>query len=178
MSAQAPAYREAAVLILFYKREASLCFPLTLRSEGTRNHRGQISLPGGAREPGESLRETALRETREEIGVDPSLVELLGALSPLDVPVSAFHIQPFVGCCSVAPRFVLERGEVARIFEVPLAALLEADAARIETRVLGGQNARVPYYLFDGQKVWGATAMILAELRELLLGRSPLPAPQ
>ncbi|HTX71972.1 MAG TPA: CoA pyrophosphatase [Rectinemataceae bacterium] len=168
-SGQPGNYREAAVLVLLYPSAGRLLFPLTLRSEGTRSHRGQVSLPGGAREENETLVETAFRETHEEIGVGAGGIHLLGALSPLDVPPSGFHVQPYVACLDAPPRFVVERGEVAQLIEAPLSALLEPDAAREERRVLVGQDSRVPYYLFGGHKVWGATAMILAELRELAL---------
>lgn len=165
-----PLFREAAVLVLVYERDGAARFPLTLRTETTKNHRGQVSLPGGAREEGETLGQTALREASEEIGVDPSLVELLGALSPLDVPVSAFRIQPFVGVCASPPRFRAQRDEVARIFEATLETFLGEAAVGVETRQLGRVAARVPFYDLGGEKVWGATAMILAEFRALLLG--------
>ncbi len=163
-------FRDAAVLVLFYPRGGSLYFPLTLRSEDTGSHKGQVSLPGGSREEGESLVETALRETREEIGVDPALAKVIGRLSALDIPHSGFHVHPFVALSDAAPSFVLERREVAELIETPVAELLAEDAARFEERSFGGGADLLPYYLLGGHKVWGATAMILAELRELLAG--------
>lgn len=161
--------RDAAVLVLLYPRDGSLRFPLTLRSQDTRTHKGQVSLPGGSREEGESLSETALRETREEIGVGHSGIELIGELTPLDIPHSGFHVHPFVAASPAAPRFVLERSEVVELIEAPLAELLAEDAARLEERPFGSGIDLVPYYLLGGHKVWGATAMILSELRELFL---------
>jgi 8-oxo-dGTP pyrophosphatase MutT (NUDIX family) len=160
------------VLILLYPRDGSLHFPLTLRTEDTRNHKGQVSLPGGAREAGETLLDTALRETKEEIGVGPEGVEPLGSLSPLDIPHSGFHVQPFVAFVSEAPRFVLEAREVAELIEASLDELLAEDSARIEERVVEAGKILVPYYSLGGHKVWGATAMMLAELRELLLAHA------
>jgi 8-oxo-dGTP pyrophosphatase MutT (NUDIX family) len=165
-------YRDAAVLILLYPRDGSLHFPLTLRTEDTRNHKGQVSLPGGAREAGETLLDTALRETKEEIGVGPEGVEPLGSLSPLDIPHSGFHVQPFVAFVGEAPRFVLEAREVAELIEASLDELLAEDSARIEERVVEAGKILVPYYSLGGHKVWGATAMMLAELRELLLAHA------
>ena len=161
-------YREAAVLVLLYPRGGLLHFPLTLRSEDTSNHKGQVSLPGGAREEGETLIETALRETKEEIGVDPEGIEVLGSLSALDIPHSGFHVQPFVAVASEAPHFLLEAREVAELIEAALGELLSEDSARIEERMVEAGPIMVPYYRLGGHKVWGATAMILSELRELL----------
>ncbi|HUW42346.1 MAG TPA: CoA pyrophosphatase [Rectinemataceae bacterium] len=161
-------FRDAAVLVLFYSRGGSLYFPLTLRSEDTGSHKGQVSLPGGSREEGETLVETALRETREEIGVDPALAKVIGRLSALDIPHSGFHVHPFVAFADAAPSFALERREVAELIETPLAELLAEDAARFEERSYGGGVDLLPYYRLGGHKVWGATAMILAELREIL----------
>ncbi|MGO8693997.1 MAG: NUDIX hydrolase [Rectinemataceae bacterium] len=161
-------YRDAAVLVLLYPRGGSLRFPLTLRSEATSTHKGQVSLPGGAREEGESLLDTALRETREEIGVDPDGVEVLGGLSALDIPHSGFHVQPFVAVAREVPRFLPEPREVAELIEAVLDELLAEDAAQLEERRVGAEPVMVPFYRLGGHKVWGATAMILAELRELL----------
>src|SRR3990172_5047359 len=97
--------REAAVMILLYPRGENLDFFLTRRTETVETHKGQISLPGGAQEPGESLQETALREASEELGVDVKCVEILGEpLSPVYIPVSGFRATPFVGFSPVRPN--------------------------------------------------------------------------
>ena len=163
-----PACKQAGVLVLLYPLEGQLCFPLTRRPESVEYHKGQISLPGGAQEHGESLCQTALRETQEEIGVDESYIELIGELSSLYVPPSDFCIQPYVGCTSRRPEFHLAADEVAELIEAPLEALLDPVTARVEDWEIRGGVWPIPFYQFGPHKVWGATAMILAELVEML----------
>src|SRR3990172_3555148 len=117
--------RPAGVLIALYPRDGSLHFPLTRRTEDVEKHKGQISLPGGAQEAGESLLDTALRETREEIGVavDPSAG--LGRLSAGDIPPSGFLITPYVAALSDRPDFQPTPDEVAELIEAPLSILLD-----------------------------------------------------
>jgi len=98
-----PGFTPAAVLILFFPAEDGVYFYLTQRTEQVQHHKGQVSLPGGAWEPGESLEATALRETREEMGIPESEVTILGSLSQLPVPVTGFMIHPFVGIISREP---------------------------------------------------------------------------
>jgi 8-oxo-dGTP pyrophosphatase MutT (NUDIX family) len=163
-----PACKQAGVLILLYSLNGRLCFPLTKRGDDVEFHKGQISLPGGAQEDGESLRQTALREAQEEIGVDAECVEVLGALTFLYVPPSNFCIQPFVGYVSRRPDFQVEAIEVAELIEAPLEALLDPATARVEEWELRGGVWPIPFYQFGPHKVWGATAMILAEFAAML----------
>lgn len=161
--------QEAAVLVLFYPCGGrGLCFPLTRRTDRVEYHRGQISLPGGAREPGESLEATALRETREELGVELSGAEVLGSLTPLYVPPSGFQITPFAAWLPRRPVFRPDPAEVAEVLEVPLALLFDPAARREAAREHGGTPVQVPYYAVGEHQVWGATAMILSELAALL----------
>jgi len=145
-----------------------LYFPLTRRPESVEYHKGQISLPGGAQENGESLCQTALREAQEEIGVTASSVELIGPLTFVYVPPSNFCIQPYVGYLPRHPEFHLAADEVAELIEAPLAALLDPAKARIEDWEIRGGIWPIPFYQFGPHKVWGATAMILAELVAML----------
>ena len=131
-------------------------------------HGGQISLPGGSQEAGESLRQTALREAREEIGAACAQVELLGELSPIYIPPSNFLVTPTVGCVDQPPDFRCDPREVDELIEVPLSALFDRDVVKREPWVLRGATVEVPFYQIGPHKVWGATAMILSEFSMLL----------
>lgn len=158
----------AALLLLYPDAQAEAMLVLTLREAGLSKHAGQVSLPGGAAEAGESLVEAALRETREEIGVPPEQVRILGGLSPLFIPVSGFALHPFVGTVDRRPGLARDPREVARILEVPLRAVLDASNLGVVQREFRGRAYEVPYLAVDGERVWGATAMILAEFLALL----------
>lgn len=164
-----PCPNEAAVLILLYPRSEGLCFPLTRRTENVFAHKGQISLPGGAREPGDaSFEDTARRETAEELGISARRLEVLGSLSPLYVPVSRFCIYPYVAHTPRRPVFRPDPVEVAEVIAMPLSLLLDRSARSVETRVIEGIALTIPFYHVGGHQVWGATAMILAEFGALL----------
>ncbi len=163
-----PACKQAGVLVLLYPLEGQLCFPLTQRPDSVEYHKGQISLPGGSQENGESLCQTALREAQEEVGVDATAVEVIGQLSRLYVPPSNFCIQPFVGYVAERPDFRIEAVEVAELIEAPLDALLDPATVHVEDWELGGGIWPIPFYQFGPHKVWGATAMILSEFVALL----------
>ena len=163
-----PDTRNAAVLILLYQVEYQPYFVLTKRTEKLRKHQGQISLPGGAQEAGETLIETALRETTEELSVDPTRIQVLGALSPLYVEPSLFCIHPVVGFLESRPDFKPNHHEVAEVIEVPLSDLFRADSIRKEVREIRHLRMHVPCFLFSGHKVWGATAMVLAEFAAVI----------
>ncbi|RMF07165.1 MAG: CoA pyrophosphatase [Candidatus Neomarinimicrobiota bacterium] len=158
----------AAVLFLLFPRNDDVYFLLTQRTERVQHHKGQVSLPGGAREPDENLADTALRETREELGIDPQTVSILGQLTPLPVPVTGFMVYPFMAFTSTPPTLSPAPEEVARVFSVPLAELLDDSRIHHETRSFDGIDYRVPYFQFSGVKVWGATSMILAEAKQIL----------
>lgn len=164
-----PCRRAGALLLLYPEGQAGAWHvPLTLRTERVETHKGQISLPGGAQEEGESLQEAALREAYEEIGVDPSSIRVLGALSQVYIPPSNFCLQPFVGYTPRRPEFRPFAAEVAEVIEAPLAVLLDPSSAREEDWLIQGQVRRVPFYQVGPHKVWGATAMVLAEFVAVL----------
>ncbi len=160
--------RRAAVLALFYPCDRDLCLVLTRRSDALPDHSGQISLPGGTIEAGESVEQAALRETWEELGVDPGQVEVLGRLSRLYIPPSNFCIEPVVGYTAQHPTFRAETVEVAEVIEEPLAHLLHTGTCTSEVWQLRGQSVNVPFYRIGAHKVWGATAMVLCELLALI----------
>lgn len=163
-----PECRQAAALVLLYPHNGKWYFPLTRRTNSVETHKGQISLPGGAHEENESLQATALREAHEEVGADPARIQVLGALSWIYIPPSNFCLHPFVGYTPRRPAFRTLAAEVAELIEAPLAALLDPANAREEDWVIQGQARRVPFYQIGPHKVWGATAMVLAELAAVL----------
>jgi 8-oxo-dGTP pyrophosphatase MutT (NUDIX family) len=163
--------REAGVLILLFPTLAGLDFFLTRRTETVETHKGQISLPGGAQEPGESLQETALREAAEELGIDAKCVEILdGPLTPVYIPVSGFRATPFVGFTPARPDVNAASSEVLEIIETPLDTILDEASLREEEWNLRGYLGTVPFFEIGGHKVWGATAMMLGEFAEMLRG--------
>ena len=168
--------REGAVLILLYPLDGQLHLPLTRRTERVADHKGEISLMGGAREPADaSFWETALREASEELAINPQDVERLVSLSPLYIPSSNFDVHPFVGYVPARPAFVPDAREVAVVIEMPLQTLLDPRAKREETWLLHGREVRVPHYRFREHVIWGATAMMLSELEAMLAtDRTPL----
>lgn len=155
--------RTAAALLLVYPGDGGPFVPLTVRASGLARHAGQVSLPGGASDPGETLAETALREATEEIGIDPATVRILGELTPVHVLVSGFTLHPVVGVTDVRPTFTPAPGEVQEIVEVSLAKLRDASHIRRGTRVREGVAIEYPYFDLVGHQVWGATAMVLGE---------------
>lgn len=158
----------AGVLALLYPWNGELYLILTRRTERLRHHQAQISFPGGKQEPGEDLVQTALRETREELGIQPEFLQVLGALTPLYIPPSNYCIHPIVASLSQRPELILSPKEVEEAIEVPVAHLLESQNVHEELWTIRGIPVRVPFYFFKGNKIWGATAMVLAELLELL----------
>lgn len=160
--------RIAAGLLLLYPGERGASIPLTVRASGLRRHAGQVSLPGGATDPGETLVQAALREAHEEIGVDPASVRILGELTPVHVLVSGFTLHPVVGITHERPSFVPAANEVEAIVEVSVEDLKDASRIRQGTRTREGVAIEYPYFDLMGHQVWGATAMILGEFVCLL----------
>ena len=160
--------RQAAALLLLYPQDTGAAVALTVRSSGLARHAGQISLPGGATDPGETLAQAALREAAEEIGVEPSAVRVLGELTPVHVLVSGFTLHPVVGITDRRPDFVRAPDEVEEILEVSLDHLRDASRIRQGIRMREGVAVEYPYFDLLGHQVWGATAMVLGEFICLL----------
>ncbi len=166
--------KPSAVLGLLFPQGADLNLVLIQRTEDGRAHSGQISFPGGRQEPFDAdLRATALREAQEEIGVLSSEVNILGQLTPLYIPVSNFLVYPFIGFCNQKPTYNVNQHEVARVLELSVRELLDAETRTISTVVSSSDKSFVrevdAYKLADGSIVWGATAMMLSELEMILL---------
>lgn len=168
--------RQGAVLLLLYCLDNELHLVLTRRRADLNSHPGQVSLPGGRHEPPETLAETALRETAEEIAVPPEEVRVLGQLTPLYILPSDYEVQPVVGIYTGdgRPVFMPNPNEVDAVIEVPLDHLLDHSLRTEELWQLRGVDVTVPFFQLDGHKVWGATAMMLSEFAERL--RAALPA--
>jgi len=165
LSVQSKDCREAGVLALLLPHENDTpAVVLTVRREDLPDHAGQISFPGGQREGDETLTDTALREAHEEIALDPSHVQILGTLTPLYIPPSNFCVHPHVGIVRHRPSLVPTDREVERVLQIPLDHLLDPDTRVVEPWTLHGTTVDVPYYDVEGHTVWGATAMMLAEL--------------
>jgi len=160
--------RKAGVLVLLYVLDSRLRILLTRRTDRVQHHRGQISLPGGEQHPGESIEATALRETVEELGLDLGAVRLLGRLTPLFIPPSNYCIFPTVAAIDGPLRFRLQPEEVEEVIEAPVDHLADPANIRRETWNYSGQDHEVPFYAYGGHRIWGATAMVLAELLALV----------
>ena len=143
---------------------------MLFRSEYGGVHSGQISLPGGKfEETDESLIYTALRESQEEIGIDPGQVQIIGQLTEMYIPPSNFQVTPVVGYQASRPHFTADPKEVAKIIEIKLEDLLdERNRQMKKMKISLGFSLKVPSYFINKNIIWGATAMILSEFREIV----------
>ena len=165
--------RPSAVLCLLFPMHDELHVLLMKRREDTSAHSGQVSFPGGSYEATDAdMRATALREAQEEVGIASADVDILGALTPLYIPVSNFNVYPFVGYTKQRPVYSLSHSEVSYTIEVPLGELLHTKRKTV-TEVVSPAQPDVKrkvnaYQLKDGTIIWGATAMIISELEVIL----------
>jgi len=160
--------KPAAALLLLFPVGGQAVILLTKRASDLPNHASQVSLPGGAVDPGETIEETALREAQEEVGLARRDIRVIGRLTPLHIPVSGFVLHPVVGVAARRPAMRPEPGEVDRIIEAPVGHLLDPARHHRVNRVRDGVEFDMPYFDLDGEQVWGATAMVLAEFAAVL----------
>ncbi len=161
----------AAVLALFYPGlNGKTYLVFILRQSRIGVHSEQIGFPGGKPEKGDAnLQQTAVRETHEEIGVNPELIELITPMSKLYIPPSNFNVFPFVGITQTQPVFKAQLSEVASIIEISLDDLIHPKyRTSVKVKTADGLSITVPAFNFSGHIVWGATAMILTEIIYLL----------
>lgn len=163
--------RRAGVMVLFYPNQKGVThLALILRKTYKGVHSAQIGFPGGSEEPEDlDLKQTALRETHEEIGVSEQQIEVLKELTHVYIPPSNFYVHPYLGIANKQPEFILQESEVEDLLEVPIPHFL--DDTVLTQRVLTTSYANkieVPAYMLNGYLVWGATAMMLSEVRYML----------
>jgi len=161
---------DSSVLLLFYPKNGQLYLPFIKRTTGNTNHSGQISLPGGKYEKSDTNRiATAIRETNEELGIDCKKIKILGYLTELYIPVSNFMVLPVLGYCENLPKFKQNAFEVEEVIEMSIKELFSTKNKDEFTFVKNNITIQAPYFKANNHKIWGATAMILEEMRELLL---------
>lgn len=167
-----PNHRKSAVMLLLWLEGNKICSLLIRRPEYEGVHSGQMALPGGRFEAGdESLRITAMRETREEIGFEVPESLVAGALSPLYIPVSNFLVQPYVALLESRPLLNPDPKEVSEAVMFNILSLLEPGSIKTMERInANGLKVKTPYFEIEGFNVWGATAMILGEFTALAQG--------
>jgi 8-oxo-dGTP pyrophosphatase MutT (NUDIX family) len=159
----APGTKEAAVLVPLYTADGALHAVFTKRRDDLRRHAGEISFPGGRQDtPTEDLRDTALREAEEEIGLASRTVELVGALPPVGTFVTGYRVHPFVGTIPAGATWRPQETEVAQVIELSLSDLARGYENRRLLR--RGVPIKTPTYTVDGHFVWGATARIVESL--------------
>jgi len=165
--------RRAAGLLLVFPVDDRAHIILTQRAHTLERHSGQISLPGGVVEPGETFERAALREAHEEIALPIDAVRVIGALTPIDIPVSGFRLHPIVAAAPARPPLHPSDGEVARIVDVSVDELLHPATFTITIRQRDGHDIEAPAFRTADAEIWGATAMVIAEFLALLGWRGP-----
>lgn len=159
--------RQAAVLMLIFERGGEPYFLLTRRTETVSTHKGQISFPGGMRQNGEGLEQTALRETFEEVGLDQSRIEVLGRFHDY-VAITGYLVAPFAGYIGGAFSTVPQKTEVAEVLQVPFAVFADPGRLRTEQMFRSGKIREVYFYRYEPYEIWGLTAHIIKDFFDAL----------
>ncbi len=162
--------RQSAVLVAFYPSDGEVYLPLILRPAYDGAHGGQMALPGGKMEyADENLVRTALREAQEEVGVKAMDVNIIGELTDVFIPVSNFMVKPIVGFLDYKPDFFLDKREVDKLFEIKFSDFLKLENKGIRSITVGKRNLTVPGFAIQNQWIWGATALIINEIVEVIV---------
>ncbi len=158
--------KPSAVLVLFYHDQQQVKFVLIKRATYNGVHSGQIAFPGGQHEPTDpDLKTTALREAKEEVGINPEQVQIIGELTKMYIPPSHFDVYPFVGFVTEKPDFKVDNTETKEVVEVKLEDFLNPASQTVKTiHHRTGKDIEVPCFYLNNKIVWGATAMVLSEL--------------
>ncbi len=164
-----PDYKTSAVMMLLYPVDGMVHTMIIKRPSYDGIHSGQLALPGGKREQDEKPVHTAIRETIEEVGVSVSVQDVIGELTPLYIPPSNFLVHPFVAWMNEQPQYVPDDREVDIILEVPLSTFLD-EQLKTRRRIPIGVNTFIdaPCYVLGEETLWGATAMMFAEIEAIL----------
>ncbi len=162
--------KKSGVMILLYPKYGTIYSTLILRPKYNGTHSGQVALPGGKFEVfDKDLTDTALRETSEEIGIESSNVNVIGQLTRLYIPPSNYIVYPTVGYLKAEPSFIPDKNEVTEIIEYPVSTLLKEDIIKTKLfKINEDISFTAPYFDINDHVVWGATAMILSEFKEIL----------
>jgi 8-oxo-dGTP pyrophosphatase MutT (NUDIX family) len=161
--------RDASVLILLYPHNGSIYTVFMQRPDYNGVHGGQISFPGGKKESDdENTIQTAIREAWEETGVNPSIVNIIGTLTPLFIPVSNMLVTPVIGWTNGKPSFKHKPEEVLFLIEADVKKLLDPSIVKFKPFEIRDEILDIKYYDYEGNTIWGATAMILHELLNLI----------
>lgn len=160
----------SSVLILFYHEGGQIKVPLIKRPQYDGVHSGQIALPGGKYERADlTLQTTALREAKEEVGIQPAQVEIIGNLTTLFIPPSRFQVLPVVAYANKKPEFILQKSEVDKLLRISVEELVdEGNLQEKEILLSTRDKLNVPCLYIHGHIIWGATAMIISELIEVI----------
>jgi len=161
--------RYASVLTALLREGNRWLVLLTRRDEDLPHHQGQIAFPGGSLDEGESAEQAALREAKEEIGLDPSDVRILGCHDDIWTP-TGFIITPVIALLTERPRLTINPAEVARVFYAPLCYFSDERHVERRTLIYDGVEREVLFHDYDGEVIWGATALIISNLLTLLQG--------
>ena len=170
-----PNFIPAAIIIPIFNKNEEAHLLLTVRTDTVEHHKGQVSFPGGAREENDrDLRETALRETYEEVGIPPETVNIIGQLD--DFPtISSFLVTPFIATIPYPYSHKINNAEVAEILEVPLELFLGKKAFEMKEKSVAGKTYPIYYYYFEHTVIWGVTGYIVNRFIELVFDYNPAP---
>lgn len=165
--------RIASTLLLLHEKKTEINFTLIKRPNYDGTHGGQISFPGGKLEKNETIKEAAIRETEEEIGILKQDINILGELTQVYIPPSNFLITPFIGFIDSTPIYQPDSREVEKIIDVSLSQLLDERLVKTKKIAMSkhGKNKLyidAPYFELENQVVWGATALVLSEFKDIL----------